>query len=134
MSSEQVNQPVELTTLCDTVKSYQEKGYRLIQMHITPADPDFAIYYSLENRELDLVNLQLAVNSDMTIPSISSIFLCAFLYENEIHDLYGMQFDGIAVDYQGKLYQTAVKVPFGKPIAVKTAESATVTNMTEGGQ
>ena len=46
------------------------------------------------------------------MPSISSIYLCAILYENEIHDLFGVQVAGIAIDFKGKFYKTAIKFPF----------------------
>ena len=46
------------------------------------------------------------------LPSISSIYLCAVLYENEIHDLFGVQVAGIAIDFKGKFYKTAIKFPF----------------------
>ncbi|AFV03251.1 Energy-conserving hydrogenase (ferredoxin), subunit D [Dehalobacter sp. UNSWDHB] len=112
MSSEQVILDTQADNLKDTIKSYKDKGYRMIQMHCTKADPELDLYYSLENRKMDLVNLRLPVCSGMNLPSISGIFLCAFLYENELHDLFGLNFMGIAVDYQGKLYQMKVKTPF----------------------
>ena len=61
--------------------------------------------------------------AEARIPSISSIYWCAFLYENEIHDLFNVQVDGIAVDFHGHLYETAVKFPFGstKPPVAKPA-------------
>jgi ech hydrogenase subunit D len=47
------------------------------------------------------------------VPSISSIYSCAFLYENEMHDLFELQVDGMVVDFKGNLYKTAMKYPFG---------------------
>jgi ech hydrogenase subunit D len=60
------------------------------------------------------------------VPSISSIYWCAFLYENELHDLFNVQVDGMAVDFHGHLYETAVKFPFGSTKApiVKPAPAA----------
>ena len=45
-------------------------------------------------------------------PSISGVYWCAFLYENEIHDLYGITFDGLVLDFKGTLYKTAIPAPF----------------------
>ena len=36
----------------------------------------------------------------------------AFLYENEIHDLFGVVITHISIDYQGTLYRTAISTPF----------------------
>ena len=46
------------------------------------------------------------------VPSISTIFGGAFLYENELRELFGINVTGIAVDLQGQLYTTAERVPF----------------------
>jgi ech hydrogenase subunit D len=40
------------------------------------------------------------------------IYPNAFLYENEIHDLFGVAIKNINIDYRGTLYRTAIKVPF----------------------
>jgi ech hydrogenase subunit D len=57
------------------------------------------------------------------LPSISSIYLCAILYENEIHDLFGVQVAGIAIDFKGKFYKTAIKFPFAS-VKLPCASSA----------
>ena len=46
------------------------------------------------------------------IPSISAVYPNAFLYENEIHDLFGVIIRNINIDYGGTLYRTAIKTPF----------------------
>jgi hypothetical protein len=46
------------------------------------------------------------------VPSISDFFGAAFLYENEIRELFGLNITGIGVDLKGQLYKTATKVPF----------------------
>jgi ech hydrogenase subunit D len=45
------------------------------------------------------------------VPSVSMIYPNAFLYENEIHDLFGVPIKNITIDYGGRLYQTAIKTP-----------------------
>ncbi len=40
------------------------------------------------------------------------IYPNAFLYENEIHDLFGVVVKNITIDYRGTLYRTAIKTPF----------------------
>ena len=46
------------------------------------------------------------------VPSISEFFGAAFLYENEIRELFGINVTGIGVDLRGQLYKTATRVPF----------------------
>jgi ech hydrogenase subunit D len=52
------------------------------------------------------------------VPSISDSFGAAFLYENEMRELFGINVTGINVDLRGQLYQTATRVPFA-PSAIK---------------
>jgi ech hydrogenase subunit D len=46
------------------------------------------------------------------LPSISSFYWSAFLYENEIHDLFGVTVHGMAIDFHGAFYKLAVKTPY----------------------
>jgi len=46
------------------------------------------------------------------VPSVSEFFGAAFLYENEIRELFGIDVTGVGVDLKGQLYKTATKVPF----------------------
>jgi ech hydrogenase subunit D len=82
--------------------------------------------YSFD-RESRLTNLRFQVLAEgARLPSITSIYWCAFLYENELHDLFNVQVDGMAVDFHGHLYETNVKFPFGstKAPVVKAAPTA----------
>ncbi len=47
-----------------------------------------------------------------TVPSISEFFGAAFLYENEIRELFGINLVGVGLDLRGQLYRTATRVPF----------------------
>ena len=49
---------------------------------------------------------------DTEIMSISNIFEPAFLYENEIVDLFGVKINLISIDYQGQLYRIEKQTPF----------------------
>ena len=98
--------------LIDKARDYQVKGYRLIQLHCTKTLEEMFITYSFENEKMVIENLRLDVADDETVPSISSVFAPGFLYENEIHDLFGVSFAGMSIDFQGNLYKTAVKYPF----------------------
>ncbi len=58
------------------------------------------------------------------VESISSLFDGAFLYENEMRELFGINMTGIAVDLRGELYRTATRVPFS-PSAIRARLEAT---------
>jgi Ni,Fe-hydrogenase III component G len=50
-----------------------------------------------------LSHLHLVVPKGTIVPSISGIYLCAFLVENEISELFGLTITGMAIDYKGRL-------------------------------
>jgi hypothetical protein len=60
--------------------------------------------------------------SDDPVPSISEFFGAAFLYENEIRELFGINVTGLGLDLGGQLYKTATKIPFShQAIAARLA-------------
>ena len=123
MSPEQTFEVIPADTLLERVRAFREQGWRLVQIGATRLPDQLELTYSFD-RESRLANLRVALPGDEhKVPSISSIFWCAFVYENELHDLFGLQVSGMAVDFQGNFYKTAVKFPFGatKPVVDKPA-------------
>lgn len=103
---------IDIQALVGRVKELFDTGYRLVQIGATKTDA-IEINYSFD-KAYKFINLRIIVPSAATvIPSVSSVYWSAFFYENEIHDLFGVSIDGIAVDYKGKFYRMAVKTPFG---------------------
>ena len=111
MSQEQI-EIITIETLADKVKAMRKQGRRLVQISATQLPGQIELTYSFDLNS-QLTNLCLALDgAEPHLPSISSIYLCAILYENEIHDLFGVQVDGIAIDFKGNFYKTAIKFPF----------------------
>jgi len=99
--------------LWDKVRALREQGMRLVQISATRLADEIELTYSFDLNDR-LSNLRLVLPGEGTVlPSISGIFGCAILYENEIHDLFDVRVDGLTVDFKGNLYRTAVKYPFG---------------------
>jgi ech hydrogenase subunit D len=87
------------------------EGYRFVQVGCTTLESSYELTYTFD-KEYRLKNLRITVMPDEEIPSISVIYPNAFLYENEIHDLFGPSVRNISVDYRGTLYRTTLKTPF----------------------
>ena len=103
---------IEPTQLLDKVSQFNTDGYRLAQICCTKVPERLELSYSFD-KDYEFVTLRInLVNADTVIPSVSGIYCHGFLYENEIHDLFGIKVDGIAIDYKGKFYHTAVVTPF----------------------
>ena len=110
--TDQTFSPVTVEEIVDHSFKYANDGYRLIQIHCTKTPEEMFIIYTFEKLDLSCESIKANVQVGDTVQSISKIFHPAFLYENEIHDLYGVNFSGMIVDFQGTLYETAVKQAF----------------------
>ena len=45
------------------------------------------------------------------VPSLGELFPCAFMFENEMHDLFGIQVSGMTLDYRGGFYHLHIPQP-----------------------
>jgi ech hydrogenase subunit D len=78
------------------------QGARLIT--ITALDQGDQIEYVYNfAKDLDVVNLRVKTPRSEAMPSISSVYPSAFLFENELQDLFKIPVAGISVDFGGKL-------------------------------
>ncbi|MFZ2385211.1 MAG: NADH-quinone oxidoreductase subunit C [Candidatus Omnitrophota bacterium] len=100
--------------LFSRVRGMKEEGWRLAQVGATKTETAFEVNYSFD-KDYRFHNIKIILPlQSAELKSISGIYWSAFLYENEISDLFGIAIKGIAVDYQGKFYRTSVKHPFGE--------------------
>ena len=106
------------------VRDYHEAGWRLAIINTTSILPvegmeggAFDISWSFA-RDQQLEHLREQVLPGEEVPSISAYFGAAFLYENEMRELFGVNVTGIALDLKGQLYKTSTIVPFA-PSAIR---------------
>jgi len=86
-------------------------GYRLVQIGCNTLQAAYELNYSFD-KDYQFRNLRITVAPGEEVPSISAIYQNSFLYENEIHDLFGIAVTNISIDYHGTLYRTSIKTPF----------------------
>ena len=114
MKPEQTLELIPAADLLERVRALRARGRRLVQICATALPDHFELTYSFD---LDggLVSLRVSVpREDPRVPSISPVYGCAFLYENEMHDLFNLKVEGMTVDFHGNLYNTTVKYAFGE--------------------
>ncbi|MCR5675744.1 MAG: NADH-quinone oxidoreductase subunit C [Lachnospiraceae bacterium] len=121
---------VNAGVILEEVQKLKYEGYRLMQICATRAEledaagtpagdadqtaakiPAYELLYTF-GMGLRMVHLKVTMRQTEEIASITSVYPCAFLYENEMHDLFGVTIRMINLDYRGNLYRTAVKTPF----------------------
>lgn len=105
--------------LQEKVESYCREGYRLVQICClkepqgdVPAD-HLEMHYTFD-KDYELVDLKFNIAEGDEVSSITAVYPYAYLYENEIHDLFGVSIMGINIDFQGNLYKVNAAYPFNK--------------------
>ena len=95
---------VEAADLVDTVRGLKSDGHRLVTYSCTELDETTLDLLYHFDKDLEMTHLRLTVPKDGTVPSLSGVYLAAFLIENEIRDQYGLVFDGLVIDYGGAMF------------------------------
>jgi ech hydrogenase subunit D len=112
MNVDQTYVSLPADALLAKVRELRDQGWRLVQIGATPAGESIELNYSFD-RAGSFLNLRLTLPAAAAhVPSISPLYWCAFIYENEMHDLFRVHVEGIAVDYKGTFYKTTVPFPF----------------------
>ena len=111
MIEEQEMVGIEKRDLVEMVASLRSSGYRLVQICSTTLADRYEMNYSFD-KDLRFKNLRFTVLPGEAVPSIGLIYGNAFLYENEIHDLFGITIEHMTTDFHGTLYKTRIPAPF----------------------
>ena len=111
MFEEQETICIEKEELLDRIRCTFDDGYRLVQIGCTKTDM-LQIDYTFD-KNYRFLNFRVNIpDENAQMPSITDIYVCAFTYENEIHDLFGITFDGLTINYKGTFYRTGIVTPF----------------------
>lgn len=106
---------IPLDKLIDTCKERKNEGYRLAQLcPKLERDDSITLIYTFV-KESEMINYKVSgIKKGVTeVPSVTELFIAAFVFENEAHDLFGVNVVGNLIDFQGKFYSFAegVEVP-----------------------
>lgn len=96
---------ISVSELLGETEKMLKDGYRLVTTTCIDEVDNFRLIYHYD-KETRLVNLEVSFDKQQEIPSITGIYLCNFLAENEIQELFGVKIKDIAVDLKGRLYMT----------------------------
>jgi ech hydrogenase subunit D len=90
------------TEMFNKLNDLKAQGARLLTITTLDHGKEIEFVYNFE-RGIDVVNLRVKTPREEAMPSITSLYPSAFLYENELQDLFKIQVSGISVDFGGKL-------------------------------
>ena len=116
---------VSLENVREQVSDIIKQGWRFVT--ITAVDlneNELEFLYHFHSPEFDIKHLRLTFPKGTVVPSISGVLFCALLVENEIKDLFHVDFDGLVLDYNGTFYTNLDELDEGERI---TAPFATFT-------
>ncbi len=94
------------------VKMHAE-NWRLVQICAVSVEGGYEMSYSF-CKDYYMVTLRLNLEENQSIASITSIYSCAFLQENEAAELFGVKIENMNLDYKSKLYRIDTETPFKK--------------------
>lgn len=111
MSFQTVYSTVELCDIEALAKQKKADGWRYIQTLAVNTEQGIDLLYSfMKDDVLENVTIK-ALDGEAVVPSITGSYLAAFVFENEIHDLFGVSISNIAIDFKGNFYRVSQKDP-----------------------
>ena len=99
--------PLQLDQLHREAAVMKVEGWRFIQTHAVKADDGIDLYYSFMKDGVTRNYRVAGVTKDQAVPSITDLFLAAFVFENEARELFGVDMRDIAIDFAGNMYAPA---------------------------
>lgn len=100
--------------LLEKVQALADEDYRIVQICCTKVENTLQVDYTFD-KDYKFYGMRVELSDENPeLPSISGIYFAAFLYENEIHDLFGIQVNNMKVDFKGNLYRIEEDKPFVK--------------------
>jgi NADH:ubiquinone oxidoreductase subunit C len=89
--------------LLGEVQKMQYDNFRFVTATcVDTGDGNFDVFYHFD-KDYELKNYRIKVAKGEEVPSVSKIYLCALLVENEMKELFGLNVTNIAIDYGGHM-------------------------------
>lgn len=106
-------------------KIFRDTGFRFVTMSSSDLGDAIDLIYHFD-KDLDIRSMRVTVPKGSAISSITSVFSCAMLVENEVKEQFGVEFEGLPIDFNGTLYldEDVQRTPFCKIGVVKNFPKA----------
>ena len=115
-------EPITASQLVEKAQDLKADGHRLVQICATKVEEGFELLYSFD-KDHYTYNYKLTIPEEEELMSITGVYWSAFIYENEMKDLFGVKIKHLALDYGGGFFKVAEPTPWNpKPKADKEGE------------
>jgi NADH:ubiquinone oxidoreductase subunit C len=89
--------------LVETAQKMMYEGYRFVTAScVDNGDGTFDVLYHFD-KDLEIKNFRIKILKEIEVPSISKVYFCALLVENEMKELFGLKVTDLVLDYGGHL-------------------------------
>lgn len=104
---------IPLGELLTRVQTFKYEGLRFVQMAAETTAQGMDLFYTFYDEVNDkAVTLDIYdIDETSEVPSIQNMYFTAFSYENETHDLFGVKFVNMKLDFGGHFFNVAVDSP-----------------------
>ena len=104
---------IPLGELLTRVQTFKYEGLRFVQMAAETTAQGMDLFYTFYDEVNDKAVTLAIYDIDETseVPSIQNMYFTAFSYENETHDLFGVKFVNMKLDFGGHFFNVAVDSP-----------------------
>ncbi len=103
--------PITMAEFFPTIVQMKLEQWRLVQICAVCAGEGYELSYSFAQK-YHMVTLRLVLEANEKVTSITQVYPCAFLQENEMAELFGVPVEHINLDYKNKLYRIDTDHPF----------------------
>lgn len=110
-------EPVSITLeeVVPTAKRMLQDGWRFITQTITDlGDAGFDVLFHYD-KDLEEQDFRVTVARGTVMPSMSGVYFAAMLIENENRDLFGVEYEGLVLDFNRTLYLEEAGDPITAP-------------------
>ena len=104
--------PVKMEDFLAEVIRLKMGQWRLAQICAVRVQEGYELSYSFCSRAYEMITLRLLAGLDDVVHSITQIYPCAFLQENEAAELFGVHIESLNPDYHSKIYRINKETPF----------------------
>lgn len=112
--------PGDIPALAESLKA---EGYRMAQICGVTKQGCTEVIYTFD-KDFDVRNFKVDIPFGTQVKSITPWYWAAFVYENEIHDLFDVEFTDSKLDYKGNFFRMSQKTPWKGKEAEETKEGA----------
>lgn len=102
-----------LEELLTRVQTLKHEGIRFVQMCAETTEQGIDLLYTFyDETTQNALNLCVyGIDESSRVPSIQGLYFAAFSYENEAHDLYGVRFVNMKLDFGGHFFNLVTSEP-----------------------